>query len=182
MLSWTAEGLEEPSVRLASIAMPESLLMFTVSVDWLLHAIAKRINTEIIYIFINITTYGVIPRLSNDILDRRIRPTAFFWMLQSPSSISLFLPLSFYVHQHINFCIDMNSGHFCSRGAVSKSALRGGKAAPEHIWLHWQNSPAAIQPHADHQNLNPIKNLWLFSLICMAAAAGAAFPTRERYS
>ncbi|KUG17484.1 hypothetical protein ASZ90_012837 [hydrocarbon metagenome] len=76
----------------------------------------------------------------------------------------------------------MNSGHFCSRGAVSKSALRGGKAAPEHIWLHWQNSPAAIQPHADHQNLNPIKNLWLFSLICMAAAAGAAFPTRERYS
>jgi len=103
-------------------------------------------------------------------------------MLQSPSSISLFLPLSFYVHQHINFCIDMYSGHFCSRGAVSKSALRGGKAAPEHIWLHWQNSPAAIQPHADHQNLNPIKNLWLFSLICMAAAAGAAFPTREIYS
>jgi hypothetical protein len=78
MLSWAAEGLEELPVRLASIAMPASLLMFTVSVDWLLHAIAKRINTEIIYIFINITTYGVIPRLSNDILDRRIRPTAFF--------------------------------------------------------------------------------------------------------
>jgi hypothetical protein len=55
-------------------------------------------------------------------------------MLQSPSSISLFLPLSFYVHQHINFCIDMNSGHFCSQGAVSKSALWGGARLPLNIF------------------------------------------------
>jgi len=84
MFSWAAEGLEELSVRLASIAMPASLLMFTVSVDWLLHAIAKRINIEIIYIFINMTSHGVIPRLSNDILDRRIRPTAFFGCCSRP--------------------------------------------------------------------------------------------------
>jgi hypothetical protein len=96
MLSWTAEGLEEPSVRLASIAMPESLLMFTVSVDWLLHAIAKRINTEIIYIFINITSYGVIPRLSNDILDRRIRPTAFF-LDAAVALIYQLIPSSFFL-------------------------------------------------------------------------------------
>jgi len=107
--------------------MPESLLMFTVSIDWLLHAIAKRINTEIIDIFINITTYGLIPGHSNDILDRRIRPTAFFWMLQSPSSISLFLLPSFYAQSNISI-------------------------------------------------------LWLFSLICMATAAGAAFLSWEKYT
>ena len=69
------EGQKRPVSDIELNALADIL---NVSVDWLLHAIAKRINTEIIYIFINITSYGVIPRLSNDILDRRIRPTAFF--------------------------------------------------------------------------------------------------------
>jgi hypothetical protein len=104
-------------------------------------------------------------------------------MLQSPSSISLFLPLSFYVHQHINFCIDMNSGHFCSQGAVSKSALWGGARLPLNIFGFTDKTVLQLSSLVQTtRTWNPIKNLWLFSLICMAAAAGAAFPTRERYS
>jgi len=64
-----------------------------------------------------------------------------------PSAFFLCSPTYQFLHRY-EFWTFLQPG-----SCLQISIVRRRKAAPEHIWLHWQNSPVAIQPHADHQNL-----------------------------